>query len=147
MTQVSQHILVHDHKNDPSRIRIRHSGVQIQVSGSERNNLRSYNTLGSTYRDRSRDSVALRSPCVRAPRDSSRLATILANLNTKGLSTIVTDSRSRRPGFVPNSIEMGLETSPQGQCCGSGMFIPDPNFSVPDPGSKRFRFPDPRQRI
>ncbi len=41
-----------------------------------------------TYRDRSRDSVALRSPCVRAPRDSSRLATILANLNTKGLSSI-----------------------------------------------------------
>ncbi len=22
------------------------------------------------------------------------------------------------------------------QCCGSGMFIPDPNFSIPDPGSK-----------
>jgi hypothetical protein len=25
------------------------------------------------------------------------------------------------------------------QCCESGMFIPDPNFSIPDPGSKRFR--------
>jgi hypothetical protein len=25
------------------------------------------------------------------------------------------------------------------QCCGSGMFIPDLNFSIPDPGSKRFR--------
>ncbi len=24
------------------------------------------------------------------------------------------------------------------QCCGSGMFIPDPNFSIPDPGSKDF---------
>ena len=23
------------------------------------------------------------------------------------------------------------------------MFIPDPNFSIPDPGSKRFQFPDP----
>jgi hypothetical protein len=23
------------------------------------------------------------------------------------------------------------------QCCGSGMIIPDPNFSIPDPGSKR----------
>jgi hypothetical protein len=23
------------------------------------------------------------------------------------------------------------------QCCGSGMFIPDPNFSISDPGSKR----------
>jgi hypothetical protein len=29
------------------------------------------------------------------------------------------------------------------------MFIPDPNFSYPDPGSKRFRIldPDPHQRI
>jgi hypothetical protein len=35
------------------------------------------------------------------------------------------------------------------QCCGSGMFIPDPNFSLPDPGSKRFRIPDPNphQRV
>ncbi len=31
------------------------------------------------------------------------------------------------------------------QCCGSGMFNPDPNFSIPDPGSKRFRIPDPHQ--
>ncbi len=22
------------------------------------------------------------------------------------------------------------------QCCGSGTFIPDPDFSIPDPGSK-----------
>jgi hypothetical protein len=28
------------------------------------------------------------------------------------------------------------------QCCGPGMFIPDPNFSIPDLGSKRFRIPD-----
>jgi hypothetical protein len=27
------------------------------------------------------------------------------------------------------------------------MFIPDPNFSIPDPGSKRFRIPDPHQII
>jgi hypothetical protein len=27
------------------------------------------------------------------------------------------------------------------QCCGPGMFIPDPNFSLPDPGSKKH--PDP----
>jgi hypothetical protein len=35
------------------------------------------------------------------------------------------------------------------QCCGSGMFILDLNFSIPDPGSKRFRIPDPdpHQRI
>jgi hypothetical protein len=26
------------------------------------------------------------------------------------------------------------------QCCGSGMFIPDPDFSIPDPGSRN---PDP----
>jgi serine/threonine protein kinase len=25
------------------------------------------------------------------------------------------------------------------QCCGSGMFISDPNFTIPDPGSKRSR--------
>ena len=38
-------------------------------------------TLVSTlYLERSRDSVALRSPCVRAPRLSSLLATMLANL-------------------------------------------------------------------
>jgi hypothetical protein len=24
------------------------------------------------------------------------------------------------------------------QCCGSGMFIPDPTFSIPDPGSEFF---------
>jgi hypothetical protein len=29
------------------------------------------------------------------------------------------------------------------QCCGSGMFIPDPQFSIPDPGSKIFLIPDP----
>jgi hypothetical protein len=26
------------------------------------------------------------------------------------------------------------------QCCGSGMFIPDPNFSIPDPGSASKNF-------
>jgi hypothetical protein len=32
------------------------------------------------------------------------------------------------------------------QCCGSGMFIPDPNFSIPDPGSEFFpsRIPNPK---
>ncbi len=35
-----------------------------------------------------------------------------------------------------------------GQCCGSGMFIiPNPNLSIPDPGSKRFWIPEPHQRI
>jgi hypothetical protein len=35
------------------------------------------------------------------------------------------------------------------QCCGSRMFVPDQNFSTPDPGSRRFRIPDqdPHQRI
>jgi hypothetical protein len=33
------------------------------------------------------------------------------------------------------------------QCCTSEMFIPDPNFSIPDTGSKRFRIPDPQQKI
>ncbi len=30
------------------------------------------------------------------------------------------------------------------QCCGSGMFIPDPNLSIPDQGQKGIRF---RNRI
>ncbi len=29
------------------------------------------------------------------------------------------------------------------QCCGSGIFIADQNFSIPDTGSKRFRIRDP----
>jgi hypothetical protein len=29
------------------------------------------------------------------------------------------------------------------QCCGSKMFIPDPNFSIPDPGSRVKNIPDP----
>ncbi len=38
-------------------------------------------------------------------------------------------------------------------CCESGMFIPDPDFSIPDPGSEFFpsripdHVPDPHQRI
>jgi hypothetical protein len=31
----------------------------------------------------------------------------------------------------------------QNQCCGFGMLILDPNFSIPDQGSKRSRIPDP----
>ncbi len=31
------------------------------------------------------------------------------------------------------------------QCCGSGMFIPDSNFSIPDPGWKWY--PDPHQSV
>ncbi len=36
------------------------------------------------------------------------------------------------------------------QCCGSGMFIPDPNFfpsRIPDPGPTRFPDPHPHQRM
>jgi hypothetical protein len=29
------------------------------------------------------------------------------------------------------------------QCYGSGMFIPDPTFSIPDPGFEFFSIPDP----
>ncbi len=29
------------------------------------------------------------------------------------------------------------------QCCGSVMFIPDPNFSIPNPRSKVKKIPDP----
>jgi hypothetical protein len=46
---------------------------------------------------------------------------------------------------VPNTT-VHLLTSvqyPTNQCCGSGMFIPNHNFSIPDPGSKRFRIPNP----
>jgi hypothetical protein len=31
--------------------------------------------------------------------------------------------------------EISLQTEEKSQCCGSGMFIPEPNFSIPDPGS------------
>jgi hypothetical protein len=44
---------------------------------------------------------------------------------------------------VPDTTATRLPLYPANQCCGSEMFIPDPNFSIPDPGSKRFRFPDP----
>jgi hypothetical protein len=33
------------------------------------------------------------------------------------------------------------------QCWGSGIFIPDPIFSIPDPGSRVDKIPDPHQRI
>jgi hypothetical protein len=33
------------------------------------------------------------------------------------------------------------------QCCGSGMFFPGSEFFHPDPGSNRFRIPDPHQII
>jgi hypothetical protein len=29
------------------------------------------------------------------------------------------------------------------ECCGSGMFIPDPNFFIPDPGFRVNKIPDP----
>jgi hypothetical protein len=33
------------------------------------------------------------------------------------------------------------------QCCGSGMFIPDPGSRIPDPGVKKHPIPDPGSRI
>jgi hypothetical protein len=32
-------------------------------------------------------------------------------------------------------------------CCGSGMFIPDPNFCISDPGSRGEKIPDPEKKI
>ncbi len=40
-------------------------------------------------------------------------------------------------------IESGLEHYGRHQCCGPTMFIPDPNFSIPDPGSRVKKNPDP----
>ncbi len=34
----------------------------------------------------------------------------------------------------------------QKQCCGSGMFFPDPNFSIQHPGSRVNKIPIPRSR-
>ncbi len=34
-------------------------------------------------------------------------------------------------------------TSAVNLCCGSGRFIPDPNFSIPDPGSRVQKILDP----
>jgi hypothetical protein len=33
------------------------------------------------------------------------------------------------------------------QSCGSGILIPDPNFSMPDPGSRVEKIPDPGSRV
>jgi hypothetical protein len=33
-------------------------------------------------------------------------------------------------------IRVGSACFDYNQCCGSGMFIPDPNFSIPDTGSR-----------
>ncbi len=60
-----------------------------------------------------------------------------------------------KPWRIAGPVYAGSGTSSQvlynfHHCCGSGMFIPDPNFpGVPDPGCKIFRIPDPdpHQRI
>jgi hypothetical protein len=58
-------------------------------------------------------------------------------------SSWATHSLTRQPGqlFCTGSsclysIQLNSERK---LCCGSGMFIPDPHFSIADPGSKRFR--------
>ncbi len=38
--------------------------------------------------------------------------------------------------FFP-ALTTKLELLKEHQCCKSGMFIPDPNFSIPDPGSQQ----------
>ncbi len=50
-------------------------------------------------------------------------------------------SRSTSINFGDNRIISISNTNSQG--CGSGMFIPYPNFSIPDPGLKRICIPDP----
>jgi hypothetical protein len=51
----------------------------------------------------------------------------------------------------PGDYKSFKEFKEEKQSCGSGMFIPDPNFSTPDPGSRveKIRIPvlDPHQRI
>ncbi len=66
------------------------------------------------------------------------------------------------PEFTLCSDVSRIKSCGSDQCCGSGMFIPDPNFSIADPDPnfsipdpKRSRvekvqdpgFPDPQQRI
>ncbi len=52
----------------------------------------------------------------------------------------------RIQNWIRNSFDqkcrIRMEFAPQ--CCGSGIFIPDPNFSIPDPGSrgKKSRIPN-----
>jgi hypothetical protein len=43
--------------------------------------------------------------------------------------------------YARTRIGVTRKSSSTFQCCGSGIFIPDPNFPsrIPDPGSKRFR--------
>jgi hypothetical protein len=47
-------------------------------------------------------------------------------------------SKSKHP-FSVNAFFFGIALMRYGQCCGSGMLIQEPNFSIPDPGSKIFR--------
>jgi len=53
---------------------------------------------------------------------------------------------SRVPSRLTGSKDTQVNSE---QCCGSGMFIPDPNFFHPDPGSEFYpsRIPDTHQRI
>ncbi len=53
------------------------------------------------------------------------------------------EMRRAGPGPILDKVRYRPEDQSLSQCCRSGMFIPDPNFSIPDPGSKRFRIPDP----
>jgi hypothetical protein len=54
----------------------------------------------------------------------------------------------RRPKIIRIRSATLLELSNLSmQCCGSGMVIPDPNFSIPDQGLKKVPDPDLQQRI
>jgi len=51
--------------------------------------------------------------------------------------------------FLMNLFQEGSKISISGSVADLGCLfrIPDRNFSIPDPGSKRFRIPDPHQKI
>ncbi len=57
-------------------------------------------------------------------------------------------NRKLTAGIMPWSLHIStdrqcLHVDDSSQCCGSGMFIPDPNCAIPDPRSRVKKTPDP----
>jgi hypothetical protein len=57
------------------------------------------------------------------------------------------DLLSRKGGQGKKHVGVWCKKDGWDQCCGSGMFIPDPKFFHPGSEFFPFRIPDPHQRI
>ncbi len=74
--------------------------------------------------------------------DSSALAPVshLVSRNSTAVSVLWVRNNLIQLQFIPLNKVLNLHCRNE-QCCGSGMFVPDPNFSIPDPGSNRTQIP------